>query len=122
MRSPRAAAGQEWLGGLVEGAAGRDQAQTVVIGASSANRSSWGSTVVSSTPPAGDIPFEPCPTGIGLTPGYFGDYVGLAPLAQPGDRSPNLLFFGAWADSRDGCTATDRFMAIHHHTVGTRLL
>lgn len=99
-----------------------DRAQTVVIGASSSDGVSWVSDVVSLTPPAGAVPFEPCPTGTGASPGYFGDYVGLVPLARPGDQSPNLLFFGAWADSRDGCLATDRFMAIHHHTVGTRFL
>ena len=97
-------------------------AQTVVIGATSPDGVSWGSNVVSRTPPSGLVPFEPCPTDDRVGQAYFGDYIGLVPLADPGDPNPNLLFFGAWADSRDGCTFSDRFGATHHHTVGTRFL
>lgn len=97
-------------------------ASTVVVAASSANGSSWVTYEVTSTPPAGSVPFEPCPSGDGSRPGYFGDYVGVAPLALVTDNPAPAGFYGAWADSRLGCLETDRFRAVHQHTVGAPFL
>ena len=97
-------------------------ADTIVVGASSPNGTTWASYEVTTTPPDGSIPFEPCPSGDGSAPGYFGDYVGIVPLALPTDQPASLVFYGAWADSRLGCSMTDRFTAVHHHTVGARFL
>jgi len=122
---PTIAASSERVGVVFyeQGRAGTSEAaQTVVIGASSADGVTWGSNIVSRTPPPGEVPFEPCPTDDGVGLAYFGDYIGLVPLADPGDPFPNLLFYGAWTDSRDGCINTDRFTATHHHTVGTPFL
>jgi hypothetical protein len=113
--------GMSWTS-PVQVAAARPGADTIVVGASSPNGTTWASYEVTTTPPDGSIPFEPCPSGDGSAPGYFGDYVGIVPLALPTDQPASLVFYGAWADSRLGCSMTDRFTAVHHHTVGARFL
>ena len=47
------------------------------------------------------------------------DYMSSVSLDLPGDQMPTHKFFGAWADSRLGCTLIGApNNAIHQHTMG----
>lgn len=93
----------------------------VVVATSAARGTRFSAYWITSSPPEGEVPFEPCVSGPpGLT-GYFGDYLGIVPLAM-GDEQQPWTFYGAWADSRLGCDASEAFTAVHQHTVGALFL